>query len=87
MERVLQVKAESLKHVPVIPIDLIVEDLKWTDAPVSNALCKECVHCSTSLICALGRPIEPQWNDCETVTEACDAYKILPQKLRFYQPA
>ena len=87
MERVLQVKAESLKHVPVTPINVEVEDLKWADAPVRNALCRECVHCTTSLLCNLGRPIEPHWNDGEVVTKDCDAYKLLPQKLRFYQPA
>jgi len=82
MARTLLIKAESLKRRPAEPIDEVLEDLKWGEGPVSLALCQQCVHCTTSLLCRLGRPVESELLGLAAETDECDAFKKLPERLR-----
>jgi hypothetical protein len=81
MIAVLRRKAESLKRLPEKPVDKEFEEEHWVGANVSRELCASCVHCSRDYFCALGRPIQPFWDDIETTTEECDLYHKIPAKL------
>jgi hypothetical protein len=77
----LQRAAESLKRLPEKPVDKNWENEHWFGAAVSHQLCALCVHCDQDFICALGRPIQPEWDDIDPTTDKCDAFHKLPAKL------
>jgi hypothetical protein len=81
MIAVLLRKAESLKRLPEKPVDKEFEEEHWVRANVSRELSASCVHCSRDYFCAMGRPIQPFWDDIEATTEDCDLYRKIPAKL------
>jgi hypothetical protein len=86
MIAVLQRRAESLKRLPEKPVDKEFEDINWIGPAVSLELCLRCVHCSRDLLCEVGRPVQPFWDDIDSVTEKCDAYHKIPAKLNPWEP-
>jgi len=86
MIAVLNRKAESLKRLPEKPVEREMEEARWSGPNVSRELCAGCVHCSKDYFCALGRPIQPFWDDIEATTEACDVYRKIPAKLEAWEP-
>jgi DEAD/DEAH box helicase len=86
MIAVLRRKAESLKRLPEKPVDKEFEEEHWVGANVGRELCASCVHCSRDYFCALGRPIQPFWDDIEATTEDCDLYRKIPAKLEAWEP-
>ena len=83
---VLNRKAESLKRLPEKPVDRQLEGTHWSGPNVSRELCAGCVHCSRDYFCALGRPIQPFWDDIEATAEDCDVYRKIPAKLEAWEP-
>lgn len=81
MIAVLERKAYSLKRLPNTSLNLVNEHERWVDANVSIELCANCVHCDRDFLCAVGRPIQPFWDDTEPTTKACDAYRKIPARL------
>ena len=86
MIAVLNRRAESLKRLPEKPVDKELEELLWFEHNVSRELCASCVHCSRDYFCALGRPIQPFWDDIEATTKECDLYRKIPAKLEAREP-
>lgn len=86
MIAVLNRRAESLKRLPEQPVDKGLEETQWIGPNVSRELCAGCVHCSRDYFCALGRPIQPFWDDIEATAEDCDVYRKIPAKLEAWEP-
>lgn len=86
MIAVLRHKAESLKRLPERPVNKELEECHWVGPHLSRKLCASCVHSSRDYFCALGRPIQPFWDDIEAMIEACDSYRKIPAKLKTWEP-
>jgi hypothetical protein len=80
MARVLLVKAESLKHFPVEPLDVRIEAHKWPGT-MSLAVCQKCVHCDPFQFCRLLRQVECELLDYAADTEECNAFVPVPERL------
>ena len=88
----LLVKAAHFLALPKIPAEnesdpltwleqqKVVEDREWHQRDVSKELCRLCVHCEPYFICALGRPIQPDWIGNYAATDQCNAFKKIPAK-------
>jgi len=86
MIAVLYRNAESYKRLPESPVDKVQEDYLWAGANVSKELCASCVHCSRNFFCAMGKPIQPFWDDIEATTLVCSTYRKIPVKLAAWEP-
>jgi hypothetical protein len=78
----LQLLAASLSERSMTPIDRVEEEQRWGGVAVDLTKCRGCVHCDLDTVCAVGRPVQFQWDDVEPSQVECDKFVAAPVSLR-----
>lgn len=59
---------------------------RWRGSPISEATCRNCVHCKPASTCALGRPTQLPWEDTHGTQDYCDALAAISVPLAKKRP-